>query len=167
MVFFDKKPAEISSFFVYNLLRVVNSNEVLSMFKSNFQILLLICGFTLTATAASANENQACDRSVQEFCLGDRVMSGSFKIGSVEQVFASGRLLVNFDRQMRAEILSPREVIRSVSCAGQICQGQIVTNFLNQRGQVIEVFANGWARIQLESPQSTVLRKVSEISLAR
>ena len=136
--------------------------------KLNLQTLLMVCALSITTMSAQAESVQStCDRSQQAICLGDRVMSGSLQTGSVLQIFASGRLLVRFDRQMRAEILSPGEVISAVSCSGQICQGALVTNFLNQRGQVAEVFANGWARIILQDSQRSVLRKVTEISIDR
>ncbi len=134
--------------------------------KSMIQFSILACALLLTSGVASASSQETCDRSLQSFCAGDRVISYSLKVGSVLQVFKSNRLLIQFDNQIRAEILSPSQVNQSVSCSGQICRGQQVTNFMNQTGQVVEVFSSGWVRIYLSAEQTVVLRKISEISIA-
>lgn len=94
-----------------------------------------------------------------------RVMDQNSRLGTIRMTFDSGQALVQFDNQNRSEIHSVRSLIPAVECAGGLCRGMRVTNFLSQTGVITEVFENKVVRILLDKDSRFVLRKTDEISL--
>jgi hypothetical protein len=94
-----------------------------------------------------------------------RVMDQNNRLGTIRMTFESGQVLVQFDIQNRSETHSVRSLIPAVECAGGLCRGMRVTNFLSQTGVITEVFENKIVRILLDKDSRFVLRKTNELTL--
>lgn len=96
--------------------------------------------------------------------VGDRVIDERDKAGTVRAILGGGEVLVRLDGGLWRARREAGRLAKSVGCLRGICIGHSVIDSENKTGTLMELFANGKARVKLDGRPWTRTRELGLIA---
>lgn len=103
--------------------------------------------------------------SIKGFTFGTRVIDEKDQPGKVIEVFENGKVQIDFDRTDYREIRKTNSLSKSVRCVGSLCVEDRFRDSKKFEGKVVEVFANGKARVLYDGYESYYIRDYKSLGI--
>ena len=96
-------------------------------------------------------------------CFGERVMTPREDIGTVEEVFSDGQIVVTIDHR-GDYVYAAKTLSKSVQCIESVCVKDRAIDFENSVGTIKEIFSNGKANVTLDR-RGDYIRLISKLGI--